>query len=239
MLAVGVGCGGQSPSPVVVFAAASTRLPMEEVLAQWSEARGVDVRSSFASSSTLARQIDAGARAHVFLSADRVWMDWLETHGVARRGEAVVLLRNELVVIGAPGRPVPSGLSEGRLAVEHCLSMGDPSHVPAGRYGKEALEALGTWEVVSHKVAPALDAPSAVRVVESGNCDVGLAYRTDTQGSRVEVGPALATPSAIHYPLVALDSEDERSEASIDDLMVWLQGPSARAVFARYGFGQP
>lgn len=204
------GCGTRSDA-VVVFGAASTAVVLEEAVQAWSAAEGTPVVTSYGSSSWIVRQIEAGAGAHLLLSADEAWADRLQADA------RTPLLGNALVVIG-DGLDAPG-----------CVAVGDPTHVPGGRYAEAALRADGRWEAVLPRLRSTVDAPAAVQAVRAGACPTGIAYRTDAARAGVAIGEELATPDPIAYPLLLLDPRAA-------SLYAWLQEPAARAIYTRHGF---
>jgi molybdate transport system substrate-binding protein len=231
---LGPGCTSDKPA-LLVFAAASTSGPLEEVGRAFEEATGDKVQFAFGATSELARQIRAGAPADVFVSADAAHMDELERAGLVDRAQRVSLLSNQLVVIAPSGSSLE--LSEPRaLARVERLALADPSHVPAGLYAKQWLESLGLWDAVARQVIPALDVRAALAAVASGSAVAGIVYRTDAATSpAVRVvytvdrghGPAIVYAAA---PLGRAKSPLARAFVS------FLQGPRAHAAFSRAGF---
>ena len=165
---------------VVVFAAASAVDVAEEAAARASTDAEPAVVSAGASS-TLARQIAAGAPADVFVSADGAWIDWLESEGVDVRDRAV-LASGRLVVVAREGEPATT-LGEA-LGGAGRIALGDPGHVPAGVYARDALRRAGLWEVVRDRVVPQADARAALAAVETGAADVAVVYASDARASR-------------------------------------------------------
>lgn len=226
---------------VTIFAAASTTNAITDIKAMF-EARGFGkTRVAFASSSTLAKQIDNGAPADIFLSANQKWMDYLTERGMIEPDSRFDLLGNRLVLIAAadaalekisiaPGFPLTALLGQGRLA------MGDPAHVPAGMYGKQALVSLGIWAGVAQKLAPTKDVRTALVLVERKETPMGLVYATDAAISdRVRVLGVLPQTShpAITYPVAVI--KGSRGTAS-RQFLKFLKTPEARMVFETYGF---
>ena len=226
--------------PLLVFAAASTRDAIDEVLA---DRDGPPVVVSYASSSTLARQIEAGAPAHVFLAAHPQWMDHVEERGLV--SDRRDLLANELALVVPRNAEVPTrilDLEEIDLDVlmgDGVFAMGDPDHVPAGLYGRAALEALGWWDGLAHRIARGFDARAALAFVERGEAALGLVYATDAVAS--DHVSLLAHVPVAHHPSItypaAVVGVDRRDEALA--LLEHLASPMARAVFERHGFREP
>ncbi len=243
------GCGAEPPPaarPVVtVFAAASTIEVLGEAARRYEALRGARVVCSFDSSSSLARQIRAGAPADVFVSADEAWMDDLEAAGLIDPATRFDLLTNELVLVAPADRPFEVRISrEFDLAAAHPgvarIAVADPAHVPAGRYAKQALEWLGWWPALERRLVPALDVRAALRLVERGEADAGIVYSTDAAASDRVVTLAAFPPEShapIVYPaaLVARAGPGGAAPGFID----FLRSPDMVEVFRRAGFGVP
>jgi molybdate transport system substrate-binding protein len=222
--------------PVLLVFAASSATDCLTVLGKpYEAARGVQLKFNFASSSVLARQIEQGAPCDLFLSADQEWMDYLAQHNRIQAATRRDLLGNRLVIVTPTNRPIvvrmerafdfPASFA-GRLAV------GDPAHVPAGKYAREALQQMGWWEPLEKRLAPAENVRAALKLVERGECDAGIVYRTDARG----VAVAAVFPESSHKPIrypVAL-CVGARPEAA--DLLTYLAGADAAAVWTNAGF---
>ena len=222
---------------ITVFAAASLTDALTEIGSAYEKATGDTVRFNFAASSTLARQIEAGAPADVFFSADDVQMDSLAKMGLIVKETRKALLGNTLVIVTAPdGPPIAKVADLAGGSIRH-LSMGNPKAVPAGVYAKAYLEKLGFWEKLELKVAPAENVRAALGVVASGNAEAGIVYKTDAATSK-KVKIALEIPASegpeIRYP-VALVS-DSRHGAAARKFLARLTGAEAAAVFRKCGF---
>ncbi len=234
----------QAAKPVTVFAAASLRNALEEAGRAFTAGTGTPVRFSFAASSALARQIESGAPADVFASADAEWMDHLAGRGRIAPGTRIDLLGNSLVVVApadAPLRDLPltaeaiaAAAGTGRIAT------GEVTSVPVGRYAKTALESLGLWAGVQPRLAQAENVRAALAFVARGEAPLGIVYATDAAAEpRVRV---VATfPAGSHPPVVypfAVTADARQGEAA-RRLVAFLAGPEARAVFAAAGFTLP
>ena len=232
--------GAQEAAPggpaVGLFAAASLASALTEILPRrtfpW-------VRLSFAGSSSLARQIDAGAPADLYVSANPRWMDYLQERGLIEAGTRFDLVANRLVVVTPAGsglavEPRPgfdlAGAFVGRLA------LGDPDHVPAGIYARQALRALGWWPALEHRLAPAPDVRAALLYVERGECEAGVVYATDaavSRGVRVAAELADSLHAPIRYPAAVVAGRDS---PGVRDLLGRLRSVEAAEVFRRHGF---
>jgi molybdate transport system substrate-binding protein len=222
--------------PLVVFAAASTSNAIGEIKRRFSEASGVQVQTSYGSSAVLARQIQNGADADVFLSADVASVDYLVKQGLVARQRT--LLANRLVVILPSDSTAKVNKLEDLLvaSVEH-LALGDPQSVPAGKYAKHALEKLGLWQRLRPKVAAAADVRGALAFVETGAAEAGIVYATDAAISK-KVKVACTIPEQltgpIRYPVVLLKRAENRPAAR--SFCQYLTESESRKVFRKYGF---
>jgi len=249
LIAILTGCGTSSsekrdatvpratqPGIVTVFAAASTTDALDEIKAAFTRRTGTDVRASYAASSVLAQQIENGAGADLFISADSRWADRVagKMPVVNRRN----LLGNRLVIVVPSDSTLKLATPEDLVSddVRH-LALGDPDAVPAGRYAKQALTKLGIWEKLKGKVAAAEDVRHALTYVETGAAEAGIVYATDAAVSKkihvaFEIPANLTEP--VRYPLVLLKREarNPSAEAFYD----YLGAPEATRVFEKYGF---
>ncbi len=226
---------------VTVFAAASTTNAVTDIAKMFEASHPVKVLLSFASSSTLAKQIGEGAPADVFLSANPQWMDYLAEKNEIVPESRVDLLSNRIVLIAPKDSPVDnvavdSALDMAGLLKGGYLAMGDPDHVPAGKYGKQAFEKLGLWAAIQDRIARAKDVRAALTLVERAESPLGQVYATDAAISDkvkvVGVFPEDSHPP-ITYPAALIAGKDN---AAARDFLVFLRGPDARAVFEKYGF---
>ncbi|UTW13720.1 molybdate ABC transporter substrate-binding protein [Marinobacterium rhizophilum] len=230
----------RSAEPLTVYAAASLTRALDEVLDAFSQTHTTAVIANYASSSTLARQIAQGAPADLYLSANLQWMDYLDNAGLLAQNSRRTLLGNRLVLVTAanstlapielePHWDLAASLGDGRLAV------GDPDHVPAGRYAQQALEWLNLWSVAEPRLARANNVRGAVALVERGEVPLGIVYGSDAIGTGVRVLAQFPDQShrPIDYPVAIVrnaDSPDARA------LLAFLQTPAAAEIFRRSGF---
>ncbi len=230
----------QSRADVTIFAAASLRDGLDELVREYErQGRGKAV-VSYAGSPTLARQIEKGAPADIFISADTDWMDFLAVRGLIRIETRVNLLSNRLVLIApsdsqttlqiGPRFPLAELLGDRRLA------MADPDSVPAGKYGKAALEALGVWGAVAPKVARAENVRAALALVARGEAPFGVVYRTDALAER-RVRTVGEFSLSLHPPIVypAAVVAGSRSKIAYQTLR-HLRSINAGVVWQRHGF---
>lgn len=229
--------------PLLVFAAASLQTALPAIAAEWKRETGREVTFSYAASSALARQIDQGAPADLFISADMDWMEWAEKRNLMRPGTRRTIAGGALVLIAAKddttrlklGRDMPllAELGTSRLA------MGEPSSVPAGRYGKAALEALGKWQTVAGKVAAADNVRAALTLVARGEARFGIVYASDAQiEPRVRIvdtfeanlHPPIAYPAAV----TAVSAHPQAAK-----FLAYLASNSAHITLQKHGFMRP
>lgn len=238
-----VGC--QKPteeSRPVVFAAASLQDVLTDASEAWTRKGHAPPIISFAASSALARQIESGAGADLFISADEAWMDALQAKGLVDPASRAILASNRLVLVApraqarsldlASPQALEAALGDGRLAIA------DPDAVPAGRYGRAALIALGHWPRLETRLAPAENVRAAMALVERGVAPLGVVYATDAQASDkvavVAVFPAETHPRIL-YPVARLARSDSREAEAFQG---FLTSDEAEAIFAARGFVQ-
>jgi molybdate transport system substrate-binding protein len=226
---------------LTVFAAASLTDAMKDISVQWAQAGHPPLRMSFGSSSTLARQIEQGAPANLFASADEKWMDYLADRKLIVPDTRKDLLGNDLVLVVPADKPQhvtlgPGFNLAGMLGPNGRVATGDPAHVPVGIYAEQALKKLGIWDAVSPHLARADDVRSALLLVERGEAPAGIVYATDAAASKaVMVAGTFPTNShdAISYPFAVIKAGDTPESRA---LMTYLAGPEARAIFVKRGF---
>jgi molybdate transport system substrate-binding protein len=225
---------------VTVYAAASLTNALQEVGEAFAKTTGDRAKFSFAASSTLARQIEAGATASLFVSADEAWMDYLDKKNLLEPGSRMSLLGNRLVLVVPADRPLQvdikpggdwlSALPAGRIAT------GDPAHVPVGKYAAQAFTKLGVWDKVEPRLARADNVRNALVLVERGEAAAGVVYATDAAISKsVKVAGVFpeGTHDAISYPFALLAGKASPEARTLFD---FAKGPEAKAIFIRHGF---
>ncbi len=227
-------------APPLVLAAASLQESLNAAADAWAARHHERPILSFASSSALAKQIDAGAPADIFISADEPWMDDVAKHGLMKVGTRVSFLANSLVLVGPAATAKPVAIKPGfplaRLLGAGKLAMGEVSSVPAGKYGKEALTSLGVWDAVASHVAGADNVRSALAFVERGEAPYGIVYATDAYASKgvkiVGVFPA-ASHAPITYPIALLTAS---TSPDAEGFRRFLISGAGKAIFKHYGF---
>lgn len=226
---------------VTVFAAASLTNALEEIAKDYEQGKEVKIVSSFASSSTLARQIEQGAPADIFVSADQKWMDYLNDKKDIESASRVTLLGNELVLIAPKGSKITEVVIDRqthwiKLLDGGRLSVGDPDHVPVGHYAKEALQNLGAWATVEPLLARAENVRSALFLVERGEAPLGIVYASDAMISKkVQLVGRFPVDSykSVEYPAAIIKG---KSNPVVDGFFHYLSSDQAKTVFQRYGF---
>jgi len=226
---------------VTVFAAASLKEAMDDQAKQFEAATGNKVIVSYGASNALAKQIEAGAPADAFISADLDWMDYVDQRRLLMPDTRVNLLRNTLVLI-APGsnkatlKIGPNFNLAGALGQEK-LAMANPDSVPAGKYGKTALEKLGAWSAVEKQVARADNVRAALALVSRGEAPFGIVYSTDALSDKgvriVDTFPAGSYPPIVYPAALIATSKSAAGKPFLD----FLRGTAARATWEKYGFG--
>jgi molybdate transport system substrate-binding protein len=225
---------------IVVFAAASLKDALDAIDADWQKSAGKHATISYAASSALAKQIESGAPADVFISADLDWMDYLDKQSQIAPAMRRNLLSNSLVLIApddsaakvdiAPNFPLAKLLDGGKLA------MADPAAVPAGKYGKAALTKLGVWDAVETSVASAENVRACLLLVARGEAPYGIVYKTDAAiEPKVKIlgtFPADSVP-AITYP-IAVTASSKNPDAKT--FSTYLSSPEAQKQFEHFGF---
>jgi molybdate transport system substrate-binding protein len=229
--------------PLTVFGAASLANALEEVGRAFTARTGQAVRFSFAASSQLAKQIESGAPADVFISADQDWMDYLASRRQIQPGTRRDIAGNRLVLVAPADSPVQLKIGPGfplatALGVRGRIAVGDPATVPAGKYARAALTRLGVWQSVEGRIIPADNVRTALNFVARGEAPLGIVYATDARAEkRVRVVDAFpgSTHEPIRYPAAAT------AVAAVDaaGFLEFLTSEPASAIFDRAGFDRP
>ncbi len=226
---------------ITVFAAASLTNALQDIASQYEKGKDVKIVSSFASSSTLARQIEQGAPADLFISADQQWMDYAAEKKTIDESSRFTLLGNDLVLVApASAKAQKVDISKTTdwksLLNGQRLAVGDPDHVPAGIYAKEALEKLGAWDQLSPVMARSNSVRAALALVERDETPYGIVYGSDAVASK-KVAVVGTFPEDSHKPVeypVAIVKDHKN--ASVSAFYDYLKGPQAAAIFKQYGF---
>ncbi|RVN82396.1 molybdate ABC transporter substrate-binding protein [Sinorhizobium meliloti] len=245
-LALGVVLAGTAFAPaqaaekVTVFAAASLKNALDAINGEWLKQTGKEAIVSYAASSALAKQIEQGAPADVFISADLAWMDYLADRKLIKADTRSNLLGNRIVLVSgksdAPAVEIEPGLDLAGLLGDGRLAMGAVDSVPAGKYGKAALEKLGLWPNVAGKVAGAESVRAALLLVSRGEAPYGIVYRTDAAADAnvkvVGTFPEDSHPPIIYPVAITADSRNADAAAYLE----FVRSPEAAALFQAEGF---
>jgi molybdate transport system substrate-binding protein len=226
-------------SAITIFAAASLTNVLQELGDNFTRETSIPIRFSFAASSALARQIESGAGADVFFSADLEWMDYLQARNLIQPQTRHDLLGNRLVLIApadskielkiAPHFALAAALGKGRLAT------GDPDSVPAGRYAQSALTSLGVWREISSRLIRADSVRAALTFVDRGEAPLGIVYETDALiDNKVRVVDVF--PDVSHSPIIYPIALTTAGKADAAKFVDYLRGPACDIVFRKYGF---
>jgi molybdate transport system substrate-binding protein len=224
----------------LVFAAASLKDALDDITAQYQRETGKPVRVSLAASPTLAKQIENGAPADIFISADLDWMDYLAKRNLIKPNTRKNLLGNKLVLIAPKDAPaqvkIQAGFPLAKMLAGGKLSMADTASVPCGKYGKASLENLGVWPSVAGQVVQAENVRAALALVARKEAPLGIVYQTDaTAGPNVKVVGVF--PADTHPPIIypiALTVESTNPDAAA--FLAYLESPKARPLFEKQGF---
>jgi molybdate transport system substrate-binding protein len=246
-LAVVLLAGGSPHAPVkaqgndvVVFAAASLKNALDAINAQWQKETGKKAVISYAASSALAKQIEQGAPAQIFISADLDWMDYLAQKSLIKPETRSNLLGNRIVLIAPKDKAQPVDIKAGfdlaRVLGDGRLSMANVESVPAGKYGKAALEKLGVWSSVSGKIAQAENVRAALLLVSRGEAPAGIVYQTDAAADP-DVKIIGTFPRDTHPPIIypiALTATASNPDAAA--FLAYIKSAAAKPLFEAQGF---
>jgi molybdate transport system substrate-binding protein len=225
---------------ITVFAAASLKNALDDANAAFTQATGVKVVASYAASSALAKQIEAGAPADVFISADLQWMDYVGDKNLIKPDSRVNLLGNKLVLIAASDSKlaivtIAKPFDIAKLAGDGRIAVADVKAVPAGIYAKAALESLGGWAAAEPKLAMAENVRATLSFVARGETPVGIVYETDAK-VEPKVKIVGVFPADSHEPIVYPAAATTNAKADAAKYLTFLRGSASKAIFEKYGF---
>lgn len=225
---------------LTVFAAASMKNALDEVDAAYTAKKQVKIRTSYAASSAIAKQLEQGAPADIFISADTAWMDYAIEKKSVNASTRVDLLGNAIVLIAPKDSKIDKvvigpGFDLAKLAGDGRIVTGDVKAVPVGKYAKTALEKLGAWQAAAPKFAMAENVRAALALVSRGEAALGIVYATDAK-----IEPGVKTvgtfPANLHPPIVYPVATTVNARAGATDYLAFLRSSEAKAVFEKYGF---
>lgn len=225
---------------IVVFAAASMKNALDDIDAAFTAKTGVKVSASYAASSTLAKQIEQGAPADVFVSADTDWMDYAINKKTINEATRVNLLGNSIVLIAPKDSKIDNvtigpGFDLAKLAGDGKIATGDVKSVPVGKYAKAALEKLGAWQAAEPKFAMAESVRAALTLVARGEAGLGIVYATD---AKVDPGVKIVGtfPADTHPPIIYPVAATVTAKPEANDYLAFLRSQAAKTVLEKYGF---
>lgn len=231
--------GAVQGAEVRVYAAASLTDVITELAQRYEKQHGnISIKTAFAGSATLAKQIENGAPADVFISADKEWADYLAQRKLLASDSRKDLLVNSLVLIAPRTATVPIELTADKTLVDQFqgkLCTGDPASVPVGKYARQALGYYGWWDSIASRLVGTEDVRTALAFVERGECALGIVYKTDAQMSQ-KVSVVAQFPAQAHQPIVYPGALTKIAGNDAAAFWQFLQSPEAIAVFNRYGF---
>lgn len=240
LLCAGVAAGAEPAEPLVVFAAASLTDAVGEIGNEFTRETGIQIKSSFAASSALAKQIESGAPVGVFFSADEQWMNYLEERKLLTAGTRRDVLANSLVVVVPADSTVTSlkldsGASVVAAVGKSHIATGDPDSVPVGKYAKAALTKLGAWDQVAPQLVRAENVRSALAFVARGEAPFGIVYLTDAKVER-RVKQVGTFPTDTHPPIRYPIAVTAKGDANARRFVTFVSSKQATAIFEKYGF---
>ena len=225
---------------ITVFAAASMKNALDDINAAFLKATGTKVTASYAASSALAKQLEAGAPVDVFISADRDWMDYAIAHKTIDAASRVDLLGNKLVLVAPKDSKLDNvsiapGFDIARLAGDGRIAVADVNAVPAGKYAKAVLTALGAWSKAEAKLAQAENVRAALAYVSRGETNVGIVYATDARAdARVKIVGTF--PDGSYPPVIYPAAATVSGKPAAKRYLQFLRTREAKAIFETYGF---
>lgn len=223
---------------VTVFAAASLTNAISEIVTAYESENPQKIQTSLAASSMLAKQIENGAPADIFMSADTKWMNYLQEKDLLKTNSKTNLLGNRLVLIAPKGKAFKVDMKQDfnfNNAFAGKLCTGEVESVPAGIYAKQSLKALNWWDAIKSRVVGTQDVRAALTLVERGECDAGIVYETDAKVTE-KVETIAAFPDASHDAIVYPLSLTKNAKPEASGFYNYLKSEKAKAVFVKYGF---
>lgn len=235
----GLASAADQKESLVIFAAASLTDALNDIGAAFTKETGIEIKPSYAASSALAKQIESGAPAEIFFSADEEWMDYLDRKQQLAPGTRHDLLANELVLIAPADSTAKVKITNGKALLaaigDARVATGDPDSVPVGKYAKAALMKLGAWDQIEPKLVRAENVRAALAYVARGETPFGIVYLTDAQVDkkvkRLDTFPASSHPP-IRYPIALTTWAGDNAKR----FAKFVSGKSAAATFEKYGF---
>ena len=238
-LCAGFASAAEKDAPVVIFAAASLTDAITEVGAAFTKETGIAIKPSFAASSALAKQVEAGAPAQIFFPADEEWMDYLEKKQLLAPGSRHDVLANKLVLVAPADSTTSVKITSGAALLASIgtarVATGDPDSVPVGKYAKAALTKLGAWDQLQARLVRAENVRAALAYVARGEAPFGIVYLTD---AKIEPKVKLLDtfPETTHPPILYPIALTTKADANAKRFVKYVGSKPASAVFEKYGF---
>lgn len=239
-IALSAPADAQDGKTLTVFAAASLKNALDDINSAYTAATGVKVIASYAASSALAKQLEQGAPADIFVSADIAWMDYALEKKSVTDASRINLLGNKLVLIAPKDSKIANvaigqNLDLAKLAGDGKIATGDVKSVPAGKYAKAALEKLGSWTAAAPKFAMADNVRAALLLVARSEAVLGIVYETD---AKVEPGVKIVAtfPQDCYPPVIYPAAATATANKNADSYLAYLRSQAAKAIFEKYGF---
>lgn len=231
--------GLESQQSIMVFAAGSLTDVISEIIDSFEVKNNISIQTNIASSGTLARQIEQGGEPDVYISASKRWAEYVDSLGHFLPGTKAAIAKNELVVIAPLASKlevaaIDSTLNFASLPGQHHLSMGDPAHVPAGKYAKQALEYYGWFDKLERKILRARDVRTALMAVEMDEAPLGIVYRTDAKKSK-KVKILNTFPEASHHTIVYMGGVCKDNSAA-KQFYEYVKSNDAKRIWTKNGF---
>lgn len=228
-----------APAKITVYAAASLTNALNDIALQYQKENNITIVSSYASTATLAKQIENGAPADIFIAADIKWMHYLQEKNRIQPNTKHHLLGNHLVLIAPKGQAFAVNFQDKQFdlakAFNGRLCTGDVDTVPVGIYAKQSLKALHWWDSLQARIVGAQDVRAALAFVERGECTAGIVYATDAKVS-TQIETLATLPDDTHQPIVYPAALVAGASPQSSDFLNYLNSPQAHAIFVRYGF---
>jgi molybdate transport system substrate-binding protein len=230
-------CSNKTTNNLKVYAAAGTMLPVNEICDSFEKSYHIKVDKNFAASGLLARQLNAGAEADIFISANKQWIDYLKANKLIEENAIKIFASNKLVLICPINKNIDIDFTKNfdiKLAINDKISIGDPTYVPVGKYAKQMLDSLNWFNKIQEKIILAKDVTSVLHYVELGECNWGIVYYSEAlKSDKVKI--AYEIPQNLYSPIIfyiGLLNENERSI----QFMNCLKRASSKNILTKNGF---
>ncbi len=232
-------CSKRSEKSITVFAASSMTDVVSEIAMMYQDQNGVKVNVNFASSGNLARQINSGAQADIFMSASSKWISYVIENGLADKEMSRRLMSNRLVLVAPLDSKITADQLFSEISIPEVLkgrfSIGDPAHVPVGAYAKEALVSSGLYDTLSNRLLLGQNTRATLMTVELGETELGIVYRTDALKSK-KVKVIAQIPTELHQPILYEYLFCKNGKSNAVNFFDFLKSERAKNIYSKYGF---